>query len=318
MKSVAFLIPCYNEELTIRGVVHDCQRYFPTANIYVFDNNSTDLTADLAKAAGAEVIRSPQQGKGAVVRHAFSILNEDIVVVLDGDGTYPVFCAREMIQAVGEENYDMVVCTRKAAANSDAFPRFHQIGNRAFSRFVSLILGEKVSDVFSGYRAFSKEFYQNLVLDADGFEIESELTLKSFAHGFSVKETSGPYGVRPPGSHSKLKTFKDGFQILSFIVSLMREGRPLAFFGFASLASFLFSLASGWAPVQDYIEFHYVYTVPRAILAASLMVLSMMLFGIGLILDSQVRMQRQQSILMRRWNARKDAAANPAIAKKVA
>jgi glycosyltransferase involved in cell wall biosynthesis len=327
--SVAFVIPCFNEEATVAQVVRDCRAAWPQAEIYVFDNNSTDRTVSEALQAGAQVVHSPRQGKGHVIRHAFAVLDADVVVMLDGDGTYRASLAKEMIEVVLNEGVHMVVCNRisetsevlvapatvaKAGSStaSKPYPRFHRFGNRLFSRFVSALLGHHVTDVFSGYRAVSREFYDSLVLDSEGFEIESELTLKATSQGFEVKEIFGPYKGRPAGSHSKLKTFKDGFKILKYMFWVMRDCRPLLFFGSAAFLCVIFSLWSGSAPILDYLRFQYVFTVPRAVLAASLMVMAFMLFGIGVVLDSQVRHLRQQTQLLRRWLVRtQETRANP-------
>lgn len=300
--SIAFVVPCLNEELTVAGVVRDCRKHMPQALVYVFDNNSTDQTAKVARGAGAIVLPSPRPGKGEVIRHAFSELHEDILVILDGDGTYPASLAPVLVDAVTSGYYDMAVCIRKSEL--EVYPRFHRLGNRIFSWMVSFLAGQKVSDVFSGYRAVSREFYETVALDSKGFEIESELTLKAHTREFHVKEIPGIYGSRPKGSHSKLRTFHDGFRILKFIFLMMRDCRPLPFFTFAAALCFGLSILAGIAPIMDYMNFQYVYTVPRAILAASLMVLAMMLSAVGLILDSQIRHLREQSKLIRKWMAR--------------
>ena len=304
-ETTAFVIPCLNEELTIAQVIRDCRMHLPQASVYVFDNNSTDKTAEVARAEGATVIASPKPGKGSVIQHAFQILDADHLVILDGDATYPVHKAPEMVSLLNSKRYDMVVCTREAANNKKAFPKFHKLGNRGFSMLVSGLLGNSVSDVFSGYRAVSRDFYESLTLESRGFEIESELTIKAYSHGFSVKEVQGPYHERPEGSHSKLKTFSDGSRILKFVFLVMRDCRPLFFFGWIAILCFLLSLAAGWAPIQYYIHFFFFYTVPRAVLSASLMILSIVSFGVGLILDSQLRHLRDQSKLMRRWLKRR-------------
>lgn len=278
----------------------------PEAEIYVFDNNSTDQTAVRATRAGAHVVHSPRPGKGEVVRHAFEVLKSDVIVVVDGDDTYSVERTPEMVRLIADESVDMVVCNRRSDPGSKAYRRFHRFGNRVFSWFVGGLLGQTVTDVFSGYRAVSRAFYETVSLDSTGFEIESELTLKAISHGFTVKEINGGYRSRPEGSHSKLRTFHDGFRILKFIVWILRDCRPLAFFGLLSSFCFMFSVWAGSAPIADFLREHYVHTVPRAILAASLMVLSIVLFGVGLILDSQNRHFRDQSKLIRRWLQRSE------------
>lgn len=303
--SVAFVIPCLNEEATIARVVADCRAAIPAARVCVFDNNSTDQTAAVASRAGAEVISCPKPGKGEVIAQAFAELREDVLVILDGDGTYDASLAPTMAQLILKGRCEMVVCTRVSAAR-EAYPRLHVSGNRVFSALVSVLLSSAVSDVFSGYRAVSRSFYENILLEASGFEVESELTLKAVSRGFTVREISGSYASRPEGSHSKLRTFHDGWKILKFIFLVLRDCRPLLFFNSLALGCVVLSILSGIAPILDYIEEGYVHTVPRAILAASLMVLSSVLFGVGLILDSHLRHLREQSKLMRRWLQRQE------------
>jgi glycosyltransferase involved in cell wall biosynthesis len=312
--SVAFAIPCFNEEATIGRVVEDCRLSLPEAEIYVFDNNSVDQTAVRASRAGARVIHSARRGKGEVIRHAFETLKSDVIIIVDGDDTYAIERAPEMVRIISDESVDMVVCNRHSEGNSKAYRRFHRLGNLAFSWLVGGLLGQRVTDVFSGYRAVSRQFYETVSLDSTGFEIESELTLKAISHGFSVKEITGTYRSRPEGSHSKLRTFHDGFKILKFIFSILRDCRPLGFFGALASLCFMLSVWAGSAPIADFLREHYVHTVPRAILAASLMVLSIVMFGVGLILDSQNRHFREQSKLIRRWIQRSDkveTAASP-------
>lgn len=307
--TVGFVVPCLNEELTVAHVVRDCLTHVPQATVYVYDNNSTDKTSEIARQAGAVVIPAPRPGKGEVIRQAFAELSEDVLIILDGDGTYPASVAPAMIQSLSGGRHDMVVCTRQPKADARAYPRFHQLGNRMFSWFVSFLAGKKVSDVFSGYRAVTREFYETVPLDSKGFEIESELTLKAHSRGFQVKELAGAYGERPAGSHSKLRTFRDGFRILSFIFLMMRDCRPLPFFTATAMLCFVLSLIAGIAPIMDYMKYQFVFTVPRAVLAASLMVMAMMFFAVGLILDSQIRHLREQSRLIRRWMHRRESAS---------
>lgn len=296
---VAVVIPCLNEELTVASVVTSALAATPEARVYVFDNNSTDQTAHLARLAGATVILSAQPGKGSVLNHAFRILDEDVLIFVDGDGTYDMARAPRMAELVLGQGYDMVICNRKAVHTHSAFPRFHQIGNYFFSKLVSFCVGQKVSDVFSGYRALSRDFYKSLFIDSVGFEIESELTIKAISQSYRTCEVTGQYGARPEGSFSKLRTYLDGFLILKFIFNALRDCRPLMFFCLTSFLMLGLSLASGWAPIQDYIQFKYVYTVPRAVLAGCLMILSSTFFAVGLILDSQLRIARQQSKIIK-------------------
>ena len=298
--SVAVFIPCFNEALTIAKVVSDARAALPHAEIFVFDNNSTDHTAQIAKASGATVVRSPKQGKGNVVRHAFEQIDADFLVMIDGDDTYPVEQAPTLLQHAVEEGYDMVVGTRLTQFSAGAFRRFHLFGNRFLSRTVSSFFGQEIHDMLSGFRVFSRAFVEQIPLHSKGFEIETDLTLQAISKGYSIKEVPVSYRHRPAGSVSKLKTFDDGFLILKFILRLIRDYRPLAFFSVLAGICILLGAIAGWAPVRDFILHAYVYTVPRAILAASLMLLGTVLFGVGLILDSQNRLFAEQFSTLRK------------------
>ncbi len=304
MHEVAVIIPCFNEELTIAKVVHDARRALPEARIYVFDNNSTDRTADEARTAGAEVIHSPRQGKGHVVRHAFRVVDADVIVMVDGDDTYPMDEAPKLVSLVLAENYDMVVGTRLSHFSAEAFRKFHLFGNRFLSRTVSSFFGQEVSDMLSGFRAFSRAFVEQVPLHSGGFEIETDLTLQAISKNYSICETPIAYRHRPEGSFSKLKTFDDGFLILKFIFRLVRDYKPLQFFSVLATLCVCLGLIAGWAPVRDFVLHAYVYTVPRAILAAALMLLGTVLFGVGLILDSQNRHFAEQFTGMQKLSER--------------
>jgi glycosyltransferase involved in cell wall biosynthesis len=231
--SVAFVIPCYNEEASVGHVIESCRRAYADAQIFVFDNNSVDKTSQLAQAAGAQVINSPFKGKGTVLRHAFQLLNMDYLIVIDGDGTYSLSALGSMIDVMNRDNCDMVVCARKAE-HKKAYPRFHYLGNLFFSTLLSFILRRPLKDVLSGFRIISKKLYKNLPLKAQHFEIEIELSLKAEFFNLKVQEVEGVYLVRRNGSASKLKTFSDGASILIFIfrtifqhvVKIFRGRRP--------------------------------------------------------------------------------------------
>lgn len=297
---VAIIIPCFNEELTIEKVVSDCRTAVPEADIFVFDNNSDDRTGELAKHAGAKVILSPLQGKGHVIRHAFCKVEADVYVMLDGDDTYPAQQIPKLIEKLVEDQLDMVIGTRLSKYEKEAFREFHVVGNKVFSWLVSKMSSQRVTDVFSGFRTFSADLVRNIPLQSRGFEVETDLTLQAAACGFAIGEVPIYYRRRPEGSFSKLKTYQDGFNILHFILKIVRDYRPLQFFSFLAGLAFLLSLVMGWAPVRDFINYSYVYTVPRAILAASLMILSIVFCGVGLILDSQIRYFQSQMQILRR------------------
>jgi glycosyltransferase involved in cell wall biosynthesis len=291
---IAILIPCLNEETAIAGVIRAFREHLPEATIYVFDNLSTDRTHEVARLAGATVIRSPRAGKGYVIRQAFESIEADFYVMVDGDGTYPADRVRSLLAPVLSGHADMAVATRLANFSEGSFRHFHHFGNKLFSRLACAFAGEKVSDILSGYRAFNRDFVKLSSLRSEGFEIETDLTFLAIARGFQIAEVPLPYGARSAGSESKLRTFKDGFLIIRFMMNMIRHHRPLPFFTLAAGLFFVLGILSGWAPINDYIHFSYVYTLPRAVLAASLMILSCVLFGVGLILDSQARSFREQ------------------------
>ena len=291
---VAVIIPCYNEEITVANVVADARKYLPESQIFVFDNNSKDDTAANAKAAGAHVIHSRRQGKGHVVRHALRTVVADIYLIIDGDDTYSLAHGPALVDAVANGGYEMAVGTRLQNFGENSFRPLHLMGNKMFSMLVRVLFGQRITDIFSGYRAVSRHLVRRIPLRSEGFEIETEFTLQTFASGLPWIEIPTPYGERPEGSHSKLRTWGDGFLILKFIAHLVRHYKPLMFFSTFGFAFFLAGALAGWAPIMDYIDHKFVYHVPLAILAASLMVMSAVFFGVGLILDAQIRYMHTQ------------------------
>ncbi|RQW00526.1 glycosyltransferase [bacterium] len=287
--SIAVLLPCYNEELTIGKVVREFRQHLPTATVYVFDNNSKDRTAEIARAAGAHVVPSPIQGKGNVVRHMFETVDADIYVMADGDDTYPPEFAPGLIREQLDSGADMVVGTRLTHHHDQAFPALHGFGNKLISGLIAMMFSSSVTDVLSGYRVFSRNFIRSVYLEASGFEIETELTLQALVKNLTIREITVRYDNRPEGSDSKLDTFSDGARILRAIFMLFKEYKPFVFFTTISVICFIAGLIVGWFPIKDYIETNYVSHVPLALLAASLEILAVLCFGIGLILNSIIR-----------------------------
>lgn len=296
----AVLIPCLNEELTVGQVVDDFRAALPGADVLVFDNGSSDATARVAREHGATVVFSPRRGKGNAVRHAFDAVDADVYLLVDGDGTYPAAAAPALIEALLETGAGMVVGTRLAAFGQGAFRRFHLAGNRALARLISWLFGVRVTDVFSGYRALSREFAQSVPLAASGFEIETEMTLQAVAKGFPIVELPIAYGARPEGSVSKLSTWSDGWLILKAIFTIFRDYKPLPFFWSLSLLLAMASAAAGSVPIADYYRTRLVEHLPLAVLATGLGVLAAILFGIGLILDTTRRYHDETFRLHRR------------------
>lgn len=283
---VAVLIPCLNEEKTVATVVEGFRRHLPGATIYVFDNCSTDRTAELARNAGATVVYSPRPGKGNVIRHMFGTVEASVYLMADGDATYPPEEAPRMVQTLLAKHADMVVGTRMATYATNAFRRFHVLGNRGVAWLISVLFRVHVTDVLSGYRAFSREFVKTVPLVSGGFDVETEMTLQAAAKRFSIVEIPVSYGTRPEGSVSKLNTFSDGFVVLKALLLIFKDFRPLYFFSALAIAGYAASLAAGIPPIEDYLRFHYVYRVPLAVLAAALAIVSTLSFFVGIILET--------------------------------
>ncbi|QRM53908.1 glycosyltransferase [Sinorhizobium sp. BG8] len=290
---VAVLLPCYNEAQTIGDVVAGFRAALPHARIYVYDNNSTDSTALRAALAGARVVRERRQGKGNVVRRMFSDIDADIYLMADGDGTYPPRDAQELIRTLLTEGADMVVGTRRGV-RADAGRQGHAIGNRIFNLLYRSLFGSDFTDIFSGYRAFSRRFAKSFPAVSGGFEIETEMSVHASRLRLPVAELELDYGRRPEGSHSKLSTFRDGGKILWMFAMLMKETRPFTFFGAISGAFMLSSLLFMAPVVTAYFQTGLVDRLPTWVLSMALMMISFMIFTAGLILDSLARARSEQ------------------------
>jgi len=291
--TVAVVIPCYNEASTIAKVVTDFAEALPGATIYVFDNNSTDDSAAASRAAGATVVDSPVQGKGNVIRHMASAIDADIYVLVDGDDTYPADAAPSMIEHLQRGNLDMVVGTRLIDHDAGAFRTFHQFGNQVISGLIRTLFRADVTDALSGYRALSRMFVKIVRLRAEGFEVETEMTAQALTKRLAVSEIPVRYGLRPDGSESKLNTWSDGFLIFRCIFLLFKDYKPLSFFMAIAAMLAAASLASGIAPIIDFVKTGYVLHVPRAILAAGLGTLSIVFLTAGLILDTIAKFHQE-------------------------
>jgi glycosyltransferase involved in cell wall biosynthesis len=290
---IAVLLPCYNEASTIEAVVNGFRQALPDARIYVYDNNSTDGTALKAMLAGAEVMRERRQGKGHVVRRMFADIDADIYLMADGDGTYSPKDAEELIRTLLTERADMVVGTRRGV-HADAGRQGHATGNRLFNILYRTIFGRDFTDIFSGYRAFSRRFVKSFPAVSGGFEIETEMSVHASRLKLPICEIELDYGRRPEGSHSKLSTFRDGAKILWMFAMLMKETRPFAFFGVIS-AAFMAASLMFMAPVLvDYFETGLVERMPTWVFSLVLMLISFLVFTAGLILDSLSRARSEQ------------------------
>ncbi len=291
--AIAVLLPCYNEASTIEEVVRGFRAVLPQARIYVYDNNSTDGTALKAMLAGAEVFRERRQGKGHVVRRMFADIEADIYVMADGDGTYSPKDAEDLIRTLVTERTDMVVGTRRGV-QADAGRQGHAAGNRVFNLLYRGIFGRDFTDIFSGYRAFSRRFVKSFPAVSGGFEIETEMSVHASRLKLPVSEIELDYGRRPEGSQSKLSTWKDGLKILWMFAMLMKETRPFAFFGVVSSGFLALSLVFMTPVLAAYFQTGLVERMPTWVLSLVLMLMSFLVFTAGLILDSVSRARNEQ------------------------
>ena len=293
---IAVLVPCYNEQATAAKVVKDFRAALPSATVFVFDNNSTDNTAAVARAAGAEVFRVTHQGKGIVVRQAFTDVEADVYVLVDGDATYDAPSARQMIARLLEDRLDMVVA-RRIGREQAAYRAGHRAGNRLLTGFVALVFGPAFSDMLSGYRVFSRRFVKSFPVLSSGFEIETELTIHALELMLPVTEIDTPYYARPEGSGSKLNTWRDGFRILRTIINLYRAERPLRFFAGIGLVLAIVSVVLAIPLIATYLETGLVPRLPTAVLATGLMLMAFLSVGVGIILDTVTRGRREMKLL---------------------
>ncbi len=284
--TTAVLIPCYNEELTIADVVHQFRTELPNADIYVFDNNSTDRTAEEAASVGAIVLPVRQQGKGYVVRFMFQHVDADIYIMVDGDGTYPAASVHSLIAPIRNNEADMVVGSRLHDQSESRFRFRNRLGNKLFLSALNSIFRVKLTDILSGYRAFNRKLVKSLPLFGGGFEIETELTIKTLERGYRIVEVPVDLAQRPAGSESKIRVIRDGILILSTILSLFRDYKPLAFFGTLGLMLIVAGFIPGLVVVFEFIETGFILHLPSAILAVGLVVSGMLLVMVGLILHT--------------------------------
>jgi glycosyltransferase involved in cell wall biosynthesis len=293
---VAVLVPCYNEERTIAKVVADFGAALSGATIYVYDNNSTDGTAEAARRAGAVVRRETHQGKGYVVRRMFNDIEADIYVLVDGDATYDAPSAAPMIDKLIADRLDMVVAGRVDREDA-AYRRGHRAGNLMLTGFVTHIFGRAFTDILSGYRVFSRRFVKSFPLLSGGFEIETELTVHALELELPVGELPTPYYSRPAGSASKLSTWHDGFRILWTVLKLYRTERPLSLFGAFGIALAIVSVGLAIPIVITYAQEGLVPRLPTAVLSTGLMLLAFLSIACGLILDTVTRGRREAKLI---------------------
>lgn len=290
---IALIVPCYNEEATIATVIKDFRQAIPSISIYVFDNNSTDHTREIARTAGAAIFQVHKKGKGNVVRRMFADIDADYYIMVDGDATYDATCASEMVSRLITENLDMLVGCRTDAGEKANYRRGHRFGNHLLTGSVKHIFGGDFTDMLSGYRVFSRRYVKSFPSLSSGFEIETELTVHALEMSMPYGEMSTPYGARPEGSTSKLSTYRDGLRILRTIGRLYMFERPFACFSSISALLALLALILATPLFIDYLDSGLVPRLPTAILATGLAIVSLLMFVAGIILDSSTRARRE-------------------------
>lgn len=289
---IVVLVPCYNEAATVAQVVRDFRAALPAAEIYVFDNNSTDGTGDIARAEGAIVRLEEQKGKGSVVRRMFADIDADLYIMVDGDATYDASAAPRLVQYALDGGYDLVNVAR-AETGQKAYRPGHRFGNRMLTGLVGFVFGTRTADMLSGYKLFTRRFVKSFPAMSSGFEIETEIMIHALELGIPIGEISAPYGERPEGSASKLQTYRDGFIILRMISELVRRERPLEFFGIVAAVLMLGSLVLGLPVVFEFLETGLVPRLPTAVLSATMMLSALLSFAAGLILAAVTHMRRE-------------------------
>jgi glycosyltransferase involved in cell wall biosynthesis len=293
---IAVLVPCYNEEAAVASVVKGFKQALPTATVYVYDNNSRDRTALVAREAGAEVRTERRQGKGHVVRRMFADIDADIYVLVDGDATYDAPSAPRMIERLVDEHLDMVVGLRVDQEQA-AYRMGHRTGNWMLTSFLAEVFGQAFKDILSGYRVFSRRFVKSFPVLSDGFEIETELSVHALELALPVAEVETPYYARPAGSVSKLNTWSDGFRILGTILKLYRSEKPLRFFTAIGIFLALISLGFAVPILVTYVETGLVPRLPTAVLSMGLMTMALLSASSGLVLDTVTRGRREMKLL---------------------
>lgn len=294
--SVAVLIPCYNEAVTIGKVVDDFKYVLPDASIYVYDNNSSDATAQIARDHGAIVFKEPRQGKGHVVRQMLRDIDADYYLMVDGDDTYPAEAAPDLLKPLMQDEADMCVGDRlsNGTYGEENDRAFHGFGNHLVRWLIKVIYGFKFSDVMTGYRSFNNVFATTMPVLSPGFEIETELSIHAVDKGWRITEVPIDYRDRPEGSESKLSTFSDGMKVIKTIMSLFKDYRPMALFGWVAAIFVIIGLIIGIPVVVEFIQTGLVPRLPSALLAVAFVFVGLMALVCGLILDTVVKGARKQ------------------------
>ena len=295
MEKIAVLIPCYNEELTIEKVVKDFKRELPEADIYVYDNNSIDNTAEIAKKAGAIVRREYRQGKGNVVRTMFREIDADIYVMVDGDDTYPAEFVHKLIEPVKNDEVDMAIGDRlsNGTYQQEIKKNFHEFGNNLVRGSINVLFNNKLKDIMTGYRVFNKMFVKNMPVMSPKFELETEMTLFALDKKFRIKEIPIVFRERPEGSESKINTVSDGMKVIKTIIKMFKDHQPLKFFTIIAVVLFIIGIIIGIPVLVEFFNTHYITKVPSAILATGIMTLSVIVGQCGVILHTIVKQHRE-------------------------
>ncbi len=298
-KKIAVLLPCYNEEQTIEKVIRDFKRELPEATIYVYNNNSTDRTAEIASSIEGVVVKNEyRQGKGNVIRSMFRQIDADCYIMADGDDTYPAEHAREMARLVLEEDVDMVIGDRLSSTYFVENKRaFHNFGNKLVRWLINKLFSGDVKDIMTGYRAFSYDFVKLMPIESAGFEVETEMTINALDKKFNIREIPVQYRDRPEGSVSKLNTVKDGMRVIGTIFRMFKNYRPMIFFGLISAVLFLVGAGMFTSVFVEFLRTGMVYRLPTLIVSTVTILAAIIFFAIGLILDIIIRKHRQNSLV---------------------
>jgi len=294
-EKIAVLIPCYNEELTVAKVIKDFKSELPDAIIYVYDNNSSDNTFEVAKSSGAVVKKEYRQGKGNVMRSMFRDIDADIYIMVDGDDTYPAEFVHDLIKPIRDDAADIVIGDRHSNGTyRDENKRFlHDFGNHLVKNLINKLFQSNLNDIMSGYRVLNRRFVKTIPINSSGFEIETEITLHTLDKKFLLKEIPIEYRDRPEGSFSKLNTLSDGIRVLTTILWVFKDYKPLIFFTTLSVLFFILALFGGLPVIHEFIQTGLVQKIPSAILATGLMLISVLALFSGFILDTVVKQHRE-------------------------
>lgn len=295
MEKIAVLIPCYNEELTIEKVIKDFRKELPDADIYVYDNNSKDKTAEIAATNGAIVKHEYRQGKGNVVRAMFRDIDADIYVMVDGDDTYPAEFVHKLIEPIRTGEADMTIGDRlsNGTYQEENKRHFHEFGNNLVKKSINILFRTKLKDIMTGYRVFNKMFVKNMPVMTPKFEIETEMSLYALDKKYIIKEIPIVYRDRPEGSVSKLNTVSDGIKVVKTIVNMFKNYKPLQFFTLIAVILFIIALIIGIPVIVEFIKTRYITKVPSAILATGIVILSVIIGQCGVILHTVVKNHKE-------------------------